>query len=108
MCPLILAQVRSRCGNPETASENIPAELHALYPQIVNVLLPDAPDWNAGTGWSSPRTVMSRTGSVNRLRHLPVMNQGRLVGLVSIGDPVKDVISGQKFIIDPLEHYITG
>ena len=44
----------------------------------------------------------------NRLRHLPVMDSGRLVGLISIGDLVKDIISEQKFIIEQLEHYITG
>jgi len=44
----------------------------------------------------------------NRLRHLPVMDGGRLVGLVSIGDLVKDIISEQKFIIEQLEHYISG
>ena len=44
----------------------------------------------------------------NRLRHLPVMDRGKLVGLVSIGDLVKDIISEQKFIIEQLEHYITG
>ena len=44
----------------------------------------------------------------NRLRHLPVMDQGKLVGLVSIGDLVKDIISEQRFIIEQLEHYITG
>ena len=44
----------------------------------------------------------------NRLRHLPVMDGGRLIGLISIGDLVKDIISEQKFIIQQLEHYITG
>jgi CBS domain-containing protein len=44
----------------------------------------------------------------NRLRHLPVMQSGKLIGLVSIGDLVKDIISEQKFIIQQLEHYITG
>ena len=44
----------------------------------------------------------------NRLRHLPVVDQGKLVGLISIGDLVKDIISEQKFIIEQLEHYIAG
>lgn len=44
----------------------------------------------------------------NRLRHLPVMEAGKLLGLVSIGDLVKDIISEQKFIIEQLEHYISG
>jgi len=43
-----------------------------------------------------------------RLRHLPVMDQGKLVGLISIGDLVKDIITEQKFIIEQLQHYITG
>ncbi|MEO7161183.1 MAG: CBS domain-containing protein [Polaromonas sp.] len=44
----------------------------------------------------------------NRLRHLPVVNDGKLIGLISIGDLVKDIISEQKFVIEQLEHYITG
>ena len=43
-----------------------------------------------------------------RLRHLPVMSGGKLVGLVSIGDLVKDIISEQQFVIDQLQHYIMG
>ena len=44
----------------------------------------------------------------NRVRHLPVIDDGKLIGLISIGDLVKDIISEQKFIIDQLEHYIMG
>lgn len=44
----------------------------------------------------------------NRLRHLPVMDNGKLIGLISIGDLVKDIISEQQFVIQQLEHYIRG
>lgn len=42
------------------------------------------------------------------VRHLPVLEQGKIIGLVSIGDMVKSVIADQKFIIEQLEHYIQG
>ena len=44
----------------------------------------------------------------NRIRHLPVIDGGKLAGLISIGDLVKGIISEQKFIIDQLQQYITG
>ena len=42
------------------------------------------------------------------VRHLPVLEHGRLGGIVSIGDMVKSVISDQKFMIEQLEHFIQG
>ena len=44
----------------------------------------------------------------NRLRHLPVMDGNKLLGLISIGDLVKAIISDQQFTIEQLEHYISG
>jgi CBS domain-containing protein len=44
----------------------------------------------------------------NRLRHLPVMDGGRLLGIISIGDLVKDIIAEQRFTIEQLENYISG
>lgn len=43
-----------------------------------------------------------------RVRHLPVLENGRLIGLISIGDLVKAIIDEQQFIIDQLVHYITS
>jgi IMP dehydrogenase len=44
----------------------------------------------------------------HRMRHLPVLNDGRLIGIVSIGDLLKQQIDDQLFTIDQLEHYIHG
>jgi len=59
----------------------------------------------------SPRTktrdcmaLMSEKG----IRHLPVIDEGRVVGMVSIRDIVSDIIADQDFTIEQLEHYISG
>ena len=79
-------------------------------------------------GRSSPTTVVKdvmRTGflyvtpertveecmaimTAERVRHLPVMDDGNLVGLISIGDLVKSIIEDREFVIDQLTKYITG
>ncbi|WP_339760169.1 CBS domain-containing protein [uncultured Sulfitobacter sp.] len=43
-----------------------------------------------------------------KIRHLPVINENQVIGIVSIGDLVKSKISDQDFVIDQLERYISG
>jgi CBS domain-containing protein len=43
-----------------------------------------------------------------RTRHLPVIEDGKLIGIISIGDVVKEIISDREFTIHELERYITG
>ncbi len=43
-----------------------------------------------------------------RIRHLPVLEQGVLIGLVSIGDLVNAVIKDQRLLIEQLEAYVRG
>jgi CBS domain-containing protein len=43
-----------------------------------------------------------------RLRHLPVAAEGEVMGVVSIGDLVKEIIADKEFIIEQLESYIAG
>lgn len=55
----------------------------------------------------SVRTCMEHM-TQHRIRHLPVLDQDKLVGLVSIGDVVKAIMTQQAFMIEQLEHYISG
>jgi CBS domain-containing protein len=48
--------------------------------------------------------IMSQPG----VRHLPVVADGQVVGVISLGDLVRWVMSAQKVMIDQLERYITG
>jgi len=72
---------------------------------------------SVGTIMSSPVIHVGPQHSVNdcmmlmtekRIRHLPVVENGNLVGVISIGDLVKAVIDEQKHEIEDLRRYIAG
>ena len=59
----------------------------------------------------SPRTKARECMQLmteKNIRHLPVVEEGRVVGMVSIRDIVSDIIADQDFTIEQLEHYISG
>jgi len=59
----------------------------------------------------SPRTKARECMALmteKQIRHLPVLDGGRVVGMVSIRDIVSDIIADQDFTIEQLEHYISG
>ena len=56
---------------------------------------------------NSVRDCMARMTD-KHIRHLPVVEGGQIIGLISIGDVVKAIISDQEFMIEQLESYIAG
>ena len=46
--------------------------------------------------------------TVKRIRHLPVLDSGKLIGIITIGDLVNQIIAEQKDTIHHLENYISG
>ena len=59
----------------------------------------------------SPRTKTRECMGLmteKNIRHLPVVDEGRVIGMVSIRDIVSDIIADQDFTIEQLEHYISG
>jgi CBS domain-containing protein len=74
----------------------------------------DTPVWQI---MSAPVTTVTPEEEVHRcmeimteqrIRHLPVVERGKMIGMISIGDLVKAVIDEQQQTIDQLERYIAG
>ena len=59
----------------------------------------------------TPNDLVDKTMSImsdNRIRHLPIVEAGKVIGMLSLGDLVKETISYQQHLISELESYIKG
>jgi len=78
----------------KTSRETLVSEI--MTTQVICV----EPDWTA----EQCMALMTE----RRIRHLPVVEQGRLIGVISIGDVVRVVVDDQQFTIESLKRYITS
>ena len=78
----------------KTSKETLVSEI--MTTRVVSV----EPDWTA----DQCMALMTE----KRIRHLPVIEQGRLIGVISIGDVVRAVVDEQQFTINSLQRYITS
>lgn len=60
------------------------------------------------TSSGDPIEKCMNTMTDERIRHLPVVDDGKICGIISIGDLVKAIIADQQQAIEQLEHYISG
>ena len=81
--------------------QGVPNPLQAQVRQIMSAdVFVCAPDDSLG--------LLMETMTERRVRHIPVIEEGKLVGLVSIGDAVKFRMDQLEFERDQLTHYVTG
>ncbi len=72
--------------------------------RVEEIMTPNVVVVNPRTKTRECMALMSDKG----IRHLPVVDEGRVIGMVSIRDIVSDIIADQDFTIEQLEHYISG
>jgi len=71
---------------------------------VSEIMTPDVYCVNPNDSVETCMSIMTES----KIRHLPVIDNNDVVGVVSIGDLVKNIISQQKFEIKNLRHYIQG
>ena len=72
--------------------------------RVRDIMLPDPPSVSPDTDLDTCMAMMTKT----RCRYLPVMSDAELVGIISIGDLVAEIIAEQQSTIDHLERYIAS
>jgi CBS domain-containing protein len=72
--------------------------------QVTEIMTANVVSVNPRTNMRECMALMTEKG----IRHLPVVDSGRVIGMVSIRDIVGDIIADQDFTIEQLEHYISG
>lgn len=77
---------------------------HSRETAVREIMTPDVIFVEPGTTVDGCMALMTD----KRIRHLPVMEEGRLVGVVSIGDIVRAVVEEQQFTIRTLERYVAS
>ncbi len=73
-----------------------------------DTLVRDIMDVHPIVGPDTPVDECMKLMTSKFMRHLPVLDNGKLIGIISIGDLVKNIIDEKQFIIENLEHYITS
>jgi CBS domain-containing protein len=71
---------------------------------VREIMVSDIPTVNGDQSIEECMTLMT----IKRTRHLPVVEGERVIGVISIGDAVKEYIEDQEFMIDQLGKYISG
>ncbi len=77
---------------------------HAHDTKVSEIMTGDVLYLEAGQSLEECMAVMID----KNIRHLPVYENGKLLGLISIRDVLKEEVDSQKFMISQLEHYISG
>ncbi len=70
--------------------------------KVAEVMSPDLITVDLETSVNQCMSIITNS----RIRHLPVMENGELIGIISIGDIVKDVIEELQFMVTQLENYV--
>ena len=76
-------------------------------PEAVEIHEVMSPDLITVSPTQSVRECM-KIMTESRVRHLPVFEDGKMVGIVSIGDVVRDLIEELEFLVEQLQNYIKG